>query len=277
MKSTLVVIPLGVICSLLLLSGTLISCGEGGHRVEIETRFGTMTAVLYDDTPLHRDNFLKLAREGAYDSLLFHRVLRDYIVQGGDPKSKGAESHAMLGMNSIGTEIDAEILYPTHYHKRGALAAARTGDSINPEKRSSGSQFYIVCGSRQTDETMNEVETIHDNKSRRLIYLELMKFYQDSLQLLQDEHKAQELSDMQLRIVERVEDVLEHRGKFSTPEEVREVYRTEGGLPQLDGDYTVFGEVIDGFNVLDSINIAAVNPPAMRPASDIWMVVRVVD
>lgn len=263
--------PMAALALALLLAG----CSNRRCQVDIVTPYGSMRAMLYDDTPRHRDNFMRLVRDGAYDSLLFHRVLRDYIVQGGDPKSKGAPQGETLGMTSMGDEIDAEILYPTHFHKRGALCAARTGDAINPDKRSSGSQFYIVQGARQTDQQMDDYEAIHDNKARRLIYQALLPFYQDSLQLLQDQHREQEMSDMQLRVIDRVEDMLNEKyGHFATPEDVREVYRTQGGLPQLDGDYTVFGEIVDGFNVLDSISEAPVRAPSMRPGHDIWMIIR---
>ncbi len=274
MKTSLNIYSL-IACALLTV---LTACSSTQNKVvEIETPFGTMHARLYDDTPNHRDNFVKLASDGAYDSLLFHRVLRNYIIQGGDPESRNAEPGVRLGMTSIGDNIDAEILFPTHFHKRGALAMARQSDATNPEKRSSGSQFYIVTGQLQTEQAMTEAETIHDNKTRRQIYQEILKFYEDSLTLLQKQGRAQELSDMQIRIIERVEMLLQDRGMFKFTDEIRQEYAEHGGLPQLDGDYTVFGEIIDGFNVLDSINQVSVTPPSMRPYHDVWMKIKVVD
>lgn len=127
-------------------------------KVLIETTKGNMTVVLYDDTPLHRDNFIKLAESGYYDSLLFHRVIKNFMIQGGDPQSKNASPTARLGNGGPDYTIPAEIVYPTHFHKKGALAAARTGDNVNPERRSSGSQFYIVQGQVYTDMKLDQFE-----------------------------------------------------------------------------------------------------------------------
>ena len=261
---------------------TMQSCGHAdgvkNYRVAIETPYGTMKARLYDDTPLHRDNFMRLTRSGAYDSLLFHRVIRGFIIQGGDPQSAHAPQNAHLGDSSIGDCINAEIVYPTHFHKRGALAAARQPDNVNPDRKSSGSQFYIVQGQRQTETQLGEAETIHNNKVRARIYKEIMKFYADSLQMLQDAGKAQELSDMQIGIIENVERLGRERGLFMTyPPEVRVTYMEEGGLPHLDTEYTVFGEVYEGLDVIDSIAQVAVRPPYMRPGRDIWMVIREIE
>ena len=245
------------------------------YRVEIATPFGTMKARLYDDTPLHRDNFMNLVRSGAYDSLLFHRVIRSFMIQGGDPDSRHARKNAELGNNSIGPDIPAEIVYPAHFHKRGALAAARQSDSVNPERKSSGSQFYIVQGRQHREQELSECETIHNNKIRSRIYKEIMKFYADSLQMLQDAGDAEALSEMQFRIVERVEQIGIERGEIvSMPENVRDVYREFGGTQHLDMEYTVFGEVYEGLEVIDSIASVAVTPPRMRPGMDIWMVIR---
>lgn len=261
------------IAALLVLS----SCAKSNQMVEIQTPYGTMKAILYDDTPRHRDNFIHLAQNGKYDSLLFHRVVRGFIIQGGDPDSRHTYPSDRLGKNSIGDPIDAEILYPTHFHKRGALCAARASDATNPLRKSSGSQFYIVQGSRQTNAAIDEAIVIHNNQRRQQIYHDILKFYNDSLQLLQSQGKAQELSDLQISIIERVEQVLNERGPFDVPDDIRQLYTTEGGLPQLDGDYTVFGEVIDGLDIIDSIAFAPLTNLTMRPANDIWMVVRLVD
>ncbi|MBQ1732117.1 MAG: peptidylprolyl isomerase, partial [Bacteroidales bacterium] len=127
-------------------------------KVLIETSKGNITVVLYDDTPLHRDNFVKLVESGFYEGLLFHRVINKFMIQGGDPLSKNAAPNARLGNGDPGYTIPAEIVYPTHFHKKGALAAARTGDNVNPERRSSGSQFYIVQGQTYTDMQLDQFE-----------------------------------------------------------------------------------------------------------------------
>lgn len=127
-------------------------------KVLIETTKGNITVVLYDDTPLHRDNFVKLVESGFYEGLLFHRVINKFMIQGGDPMSKNAAPNARLGNGDPGYTIPAEIVYPKHFHKKGALAAARTGDNVNPERRSSGSQFYIVQGQVYTDMKLDQFE-----------------------------------------------------------------------------------------------------------------------
>lgn len=127
-------------------------------KVLIETSMGNMTVMLYDDTPLHRDNFVKLAESGFYEGLLFHRVINNFMIQGGDPMSKNAAPNARLGNGGPGYTIPAEIVYPTHFHKKGALAAARTGDNVNPKRESSGSQFYIVQGQKYTDMKLDQFE-----------------------------------------------------------------------------------------------------------------------
>ena len=186
--------------------------------VEIETTLGTMKAVLYDATPQHRDNFLKLAEEGYYDDLLFHRVINGFMIQGGDPESRNADAKARLGGGGPGYQIPAEFV-DTLAHVKGALAAARTN---NPKKKSSGSQFYIVQGRK--------------------------------------------LSDGQLDMMEAQKDIR------YTPEQ-REIYTTQGGTPQLDQEYTVFGQVIEGLDVLDKI-AATATAPGDRPKMDIKMKIR---
>ncbi len=274
MRMKLVNLMLTALASMALMT----SCKDAPNkdlRVAIETPYGTMKVKLYDDTPLHRDNFIKLVREGAYDSLLFHRVIRGFMIQGGDPDSRHAAPTQKLGESSIGNDIPAEIVFPAHFHKRGALAAAREPDSVNPERKSSGSQFYIVQGERQTEESIGETETKHNNKVRVNLYPEIMKFYSDSLQELQNQGKALEMSEMQLRVIQKLEDVAQARGLFMHyTDEIRQVYETDGGTPHLDSEYTVFGEVYEGLNVIDSIASVAVMPPAMRPAKDVWMVMR---
>lgn len=127
-------------------------------KVLIETTKGNITVVLYDDTPLHRDNFVKLVESGFYEDLLFHRVIKNFMIQGGDPQSKNAAPNARLGNGDPGYTIPAEIVYPKHFHKKGALAAARTGDNVNPKRESSGSQFYIVQGQKYTDMKLDQFE-----------------------------------------------------------------------------------------------------------------------
>jgi cyclophilin family peptidyl-prolyl cis-trans isomerase len=171
--------------------------------VEMVTTEGTIILRLSDSTPLHRDNFLRLVKAKAFDSVLFHRVIKNFMIQAGDPDSKTAAAGKPLGNGDLGYTIPAEF-NPSLFHKKGALAAARTGDEVNPEKKSSASQFYIVHGRTFTDAQMDSLERT------RL------------------------------------------KGRVITPDR-REYYRTLGGTPHLDSNYTVFGEVVNGLAVVDTI------------------------
>lgn len=189
--------------------------------VVISTQLGDIKLKLYDETPLHRDNFIKLVNEHYFDSTLFHRVINKFMIQGGDPDSKRALSGAMLGNGGPSYTIPAEFV-PTLIHKKGVLAAAREGDMINPQKASSGSQFYIVQGKVFTTEEL-------DMLSKRM-------------------------------------------GKSFTSEQIK-TYTTIGGTPHLDGSYTVFGEVISGWDVIDKIAAVATDQNN-RPKEDIRMFVK---
>lgn len=263
---------------------TLTSCGKSSYnKVEISTPYGKMTVLLYDETPTHKANFIDLVQKGRYDSLLFHRVIADFMIQGGDPTSRNAPHDKVLGSNEIGSPLKAEIIYPKYFHKRGALAAARKSDKINPNKNSSGSQFYIVQGTTYTDEQLDELEMIHNNAIRSNIFYQIQSEYKDSLQYYQDNGMSMELSDLQMKIMGRVSQMAEEQGLFEYPAEVREIYRTVGGAPRLDGDYTVFGEVIEGLEVIDSIAAQPVDKvyrnmqQTNRPYENIWMTMNLID
>ncbi len=197
------------------------SGGDSARQVKVETQFGDMVFELYDSTPKHRDNFIKLANEGFYNDLLFHRVIKGFMVQGGDPDSKDATPEQRLGGGGPGYKIDAEIGAP---HFKGTLAAARQGGAINPEKKSSGSQFYIVQGKVQTDQELNGNE-----RSKGITY--------------SDEQRAK--------------------------------YKEIGGTPMLDMEYTVFGEIVSGMDVIDKI-ASVQTAPGDRPIEDVKMKISVV-
>ncbi len=192
---------------------------DGFTYAIIETNFGDVKVKLYNSTPQHRDNFIKLANEGYYDSLLFHRVIKDFMIQGGDPYSKTANLTARLGAGGPGYTIPAEI---GALHYKGALCAARTQ---NPARASSGSQFYIVHGKTFSSEILDQISAQH--------------------------------------------------GHLYTDEE-KEKYATLGGAPQLDYEYTVFGEVVEGLDVIDSIALVKVNN-LDRPLENVWMKVQVLN
>ena len=268
---------------IVLLFVAVIGCNKSDYdKVEITTPYGKIKVLLYDDTPLHKANFLRLAESGSYDSLLFHRVIEGFMIQGGDPESRNAPRSKVLGSSEIGAPIDAEIVYPKHFHKRGALAAARKADKINPEKKSSGSQFYIVQGTVYTEDQLGELEMIHNNALKSNIFYQIQSEYKDSLQYYQDNGMRIELANLQMQIMQRVELMAEEQGLFAFSDEARQAYQTIGGAPRLDAEYTVFGEVIDGFDVIDSIAAQPVDPTfynmqqTNRPLQNIWMTMKVI-
>ena len=199
------------------------SCNQNATTYAlIETEFGNVKVELYNSTPKHKANFIKLANEGFYDDLLFHRVIPGFMIQGGDPDSKNAQQGQPLGQGGPGYTLDAEI---GEIHTRGALAAARLGDQINPERQSSGSQFYIVSGQKLDEAMLNQVE--------------------------------------------------QQNGIQYTPEQ-RKAYLEQGGYPPLDGAYTVFGQVVEGMEVVDKIATAQ-RDQMDRPLQDIRMKVSIID
>ena len=199
---------------------------------------GDIVVRLYDETPIHRDNFLKLAKEGYYDGTLFHRVIKDFMIQGGDPDSKGAPAGKMLGVGGPDYTLEAEIKDGL-FHKRGALAAARQGDEVNPERRSSGSQFYIVWG-----QVYNEGQLRQFSKQLR------MQKVQDAFNSLAAEHRAEIMQmrrDRNREGLQKLQDKLAAEaeskvGKTGLTDDQLKIYSTVGGTPHLDGQYTVFGE-----------------------------------
>ena len=215
----LALLSAGVLC--------LSACNKKEDHVVLETTMGTIELKLYDATPLHRDNFRNLVREGAYDSLLFHRVIKDFMIQGGDPDSKNAAPGLLLGEGDKPYTVPAEFrLNEGIFHRRGVLAAAREGDDVNPEQRSSAMQFYIVWG-RVFDEA--GLDQIQERLDRRT------------------------------------------GGRVKLTPEMREVYKTTGGTPHLDGQYTVFGEVVSGLDVVDAIQQVATDDND-RPLEDVRII-----
>lgn len=224
----------------------------GDVLVEIKTTEGNLTVRLFGDTPRHRDNFVKLAKEGYYNGVLFHRVINEFMVQTGDPDSKAAPAGKMLGSGGPGYDIEAEIVYPAHFHKRGALAAARQGDQVNPERRSSGSQFYIVTGKAYNDSTLNQMERQLQMMQKQNIFNELAREHRDSIMSMRRNRDQAGLQALQEELVAITEKKAAEAPARLTAEQ-REAYTTKGGTPHLDNQYTVFGEVVDGMDVIDKI------------------------
>lgn len=246
-------------------------------KVIIKTSLGDITVRLYDETPLHRDNFVKLAREGYYDGTLFHRVIKDFMIQGGDPDSKGAPAGKQLGIGGPDYTIEAEIK-PTLFHKRGALAAARQGDEVNPKRRSSGSQFYIVWGQvynqGQIKQFAKQMEMQQMQQMQQAFNALAMQHREEIMQLRRDRNRAG-LQELQDKLANEAQQQVKANGAGMTAEQ-QEIYTTIGGTPHLDGQYTVFGEVEEGLDIVDQIQQAATGR-GDRPIEDIEMKMEVID
>lgn len=236
-----------------------------GPTLDIATTAGDIKIRLYDDTPMHRDNFLKLAKEGYYDGVLFHRVINDFMVQTGDPDSKEAPAGAMLGSGGPEYTLPAEIVYPKHYHKYGALAAARTGDEMNPERRSSGSQFYIVTGKKYQPQQLSRMEEMSVQKQLQSYFMDLQRQHMDTIRQLRLAKDSVGLENLRQELIKETEANV--KPVTMTEEQIRD-YSTIGGTPHLDGQYTVFGEVLEGMDTVEKIQKAETDGRD-RPKEDI--------
>lgn len=240
---------------------------NGMTKVEIKTSLGDIVIALYNETPKHRENFLKLVADHYYDSVLFHRVIKDFMIQTGDGTSKHAGPNAMLGSGDMGYTIPAEFVYPQYFHKRGALAAARTADQVNPERASSGSQFYIVTGKVYDKESLTQFESRMADGRKSDIFRKLVMENRDKIQSMQTQKDNAGLEALQNELIAKTEAEYATNPFSFTPQQV-EAYTTIGGTPHLDGQYTVFGEVIEGMDVVDKIQNVETGT-ADRPKTDI--------
>ncbi len=237
----------------------------GGEKslVLIKTSMGDIKVLLYDDTPLHRENFIKLVNSGFYDGISFHRVINGFMIQAGDPLtrtlpiSKSADS---LNIYTIPAEFNK-----IHFHMKGALAAAREGNDVNPEMRSSGTQFYIVQGKKLTDDEINQQEQRINNNIRQAVFNKFLFQVADSAR---KSGKPMNDSEIQGEASLKMFNFISLTGDYKIPDEQREVYKNIGGVPRLDQTYTVFGEVVEGLDIVD--RIAAVNTDAAdKPVTDV--------
>jgi peptidyl-prolyl cis-trans isomerase B (cyclophilin B) len=257
----------------------LTSCGQGNKKdyiVTIKTSYGDMVAILYDETPKHKENFIKLAKEKYFDSLLFHRVMQGFMIQGGDPDSKKAQPGQHLGIGGPGYTIPAEF-NPALFHMKGALSAARIPSGQNPTKASSGSQFYVVQGTVVDKADADNLKI--DNEKLNLGFQMIAgnpanKPLMDSLMLIYSSGDMKAYQKKILSLVPRIEKQTNTKvTKEVSPEKI-EAYTTVGGSPHLDGDYTVFGKVIKGLEVIDKIAALRVDGNN-RPMEDVRMTVTV--
>ncbi len=244
------------------------------QKVELTTEYGVIVLKLYNETPKHRDNFIKLVKAGFYDSLLFHRVIETFMIQGGDPDSKYADTTVSLGAGDVGYTIPAEF-NPTLFHRKGALAAARDN---NPAKASSGCQFYIVQGKPYT---LQEMEQIINGKNMSRKQEILYNLYQrDSVQAMVNELNMKGDKEAVRKYIGTLQPAAdkEYEQKYPNATHVDmdqvDYYVRVGGTPQLDGDYTVFGEVISGWEVIDKIAAVATRKSDNRPLNNVRMKMR---
>ena len=228
--------------------------------VVMDTTLGEIKLKLYNETPKHRDNFIKLVKEGQYEGLLFHRVIKDFMIQGGDVTSKDAPMNKQLGAGDLGYTVPAEFKYPTYFHKKGALCAARTGDEVNPERASSASQFYIVTGKKYPESELNQMEKQLDIRLKQEIFNRLQTENRTKIMELYRSGNKEELAILRDTLIGKTELEAERRKEEAKiPAEIREIYKTIGGVPFLDNQYTVYGEVIEGIEVVDAIQQVKTN------------------
>lgn len=256
----------------LLLILTCVACCFGctaqkntNTMVKIHTEQGDIVVKLYDETPEHRDNFIKLVKQGFYKDLLFHRVIKEFMIQGGDPDSKNAPAGKQLGAGDVGYTLPAEIK-PQYFHKKGALCAARKGDQVNPEKRSSGCQFYLVQGKKYSNAELDQMEKNMQGKAMQTRFYQLVQERRAEIQQMQQHNDTVALQNLQNQLIAQVEGELKGQSLMSA--EARQAYTTIGGTPFLDNEYTVFGEVTEGLEVIDKIAAVACGQ-GDRPVKDV--------
>ena len=245
-------------------------------KVRITTSMGDIVVRLYDETPKHRDNFIKLVKEGFYNGTLFHRVIKDFMVQGGDPDSKGAPKGKMLGTGGPGYTLPAEMVYPQYFHKRGALSAARLGDDMNPERESSGSQFYVVWGKTYKPQELKQMERQMEMQQQQEVFNSLGKAHREEILDLRRNRDREGLQRLQDQLADQALQQCREMGKPAFTDQQVQAYTTLGGTPFLDNQYTVFGEVEEGLDVVGRIQEVE-TMRGDRPTTDVTMHMEVVE
>ncbi len=240
---------------------------ENQTIVKFETNVGDFTVALYNETPKHKENFIKLVKEGMYDSTLFHRVIKQFMVQAGDPKSKNASDTTTLGAGDVGYTIPAEFNNEL-FHKKGALAAARQGDEVNPEKASSGCQFYIVTGRKFTEPKLLDMENQINEQREENIFNSLAQKHMKEIYKMRKAGDNEGLLELQDTLESQASAMAMEEEPFKFTKKQIDAYTTIGGTPHLDGAYTVFGEVIEGMDTIEKIENSKTGR-ADRPTNDI--------
>ena len=265
---------------LIILACSAVACKSGQKKdgnmeketvLKIETSMGDIKVKLYNETPKHRDNFIKLAKDGTYNGTLFHRVIKDFMVQAGDPESKNAPKCKMLGSGDVGYTVPAEFVYPKYFHKKGALSAARQGDEVNPKKESSGCQFYIVTGKVFNDSTLLNMEQQKNQNKVTEAFNALAQKHMKEIYKMRKANDQDGLYALQDTLFIQAEAEAAKQPDFHfTPEQIK-AYTTVGGTPHLDGEYTVFGEVVEGMDIVDKIQQVKTDR-SDRPEEDVKII-----
>ena len=251
-----ILLSLLILCSLAASSCTGKN-GDGETEVLLQTTEGDIRIKLFNDTPLHRDNFIKNVKEGKYDGVTFHRIIRSFMIQTGDPNTRPGHEAELAAAeadttNTLGETIPAEFVYPKYFHKRDMVAAAREGDDINPKKGSDPYQFYIVTGKFQNETALAEFETARKQALVEERYAKKMAAHRDELETMRKARNRDGVSDLLEKLLDQakmeVDDLPETAYEFNQ-EQIR-AYRIYGGAPWLDGSYTIFGEVVEGMKIV---------------------------
>ena len=263
---------------LIILACSAVACKSGQKKdgnmeketvLKIETSMGDIKVKLYNEK--HRDNFIKLAKDGTYNGTLFHRVIKDFMVQAGDPESKNAPKGKMLGSGDVGYTVPAEFVYPKYFHKKGALSAARQGDEVNPKKESSGCQFYIVTGKVFNDSTLLNMEQQKNQNKVTEAFNALAQKHMKEIYKMRKANDQDGLYALQDTLFIQAEAEAAKQPDFHfTPEQIK-AYTTVGGTPHLDGEYTVFGEVVEGMDIVDKIQQVKTDR-SDRPEEDVKII-----
>ena len=233
----------------------------------IETNFGSIKVRLYNETPLHRDNFIKLVKDGYYNGQLFHRVINNFMIQAGDPATRTNSTAEEKKNNGPGYTIPAEF-NPLLFHKKGVIAAAREGDNVNPEKRSSGSQFYIVQGKIFSDAEFDQIEKRINDQNKQALFF---KYINEEKEKAMANEEIIDYAKIQQKATLLLQEDIKNLPVFSIPTEQRAVYKSLGGTPHLDGSYTVFGEVIEGIEIIDKI-AGVKTSDSDKPLTDVYII-----